>query len=303
MVNPGGQESHQFRFHRRWQVHDGRLRSYFELALKSTRTADHLIPLFYPYQRKTMQKPIAIVLAAGKGTRMQSDLPKVLCEVMGRPMIHFVLDALDEAGFEEKVVVVGYRAEKVKEALADRKNIRFALQTEQLGTGHAVMVCREVIADHHGPLLVVAGDSPMSQQSSLNELYEHFQAEKPACLLGTLEKANPDGLGRIVRDENGEFLGIVEEKDASESQRAIKEVNMSTYLFDNQSMLGVLSELKNSNSQGEYYLTDSPAHLKKQGKKVQALPVLKPCESLSINTVDELAIVDAEMQRMINENA
>lgn len=248
-----------------------------------------------------MSDPIAVILAAGKGTRMQSDLPKVLCEVMDRPMIHFVLDALEASGFKKKIVVVGYKQELVREALAEREGVEFAVQEEQLGTGHAVMVCRENLASHDGPVLIVAGDSPMIQVSSLTTLLDHFGETKPSCLLGTLKKENPHGLGRIVRDENGEFLGIVEEKDATDEQRSITEVNMSTYIFDNQEMLGVLSELKNQNSQGEYYITDCPALLREHGKKVDALPVLKPCESLSINTVDELAIVDAEMRRLLNK--
>ena len=248
-----------------------------------------------------MSDPIAVILAAGKGTRMQSELPKVLCEVMGRPMIHFVLDALEASGFKKKIVVVGYKQKLVREALVDRDGVEFAIQEEQLGTGHAVMVCRENLASQDGPVLIVAGDSPMIQVSSLKTLLEHFGETKPSCLLGTLKKENPHGLGRIVRDQNGEFLGIVEEKDATDEQRAITEVNMSTYIFDNQEMLGVLSELKNQNSQGEYYITDCPALLREHGKKVEALPVLKPCESLSINTVDELAIVDAEMRRLLNK--
>lgn len=246
-----------------------------------------------------MSEPIAVILAAGQGTRMKSDLPKVLCEIMGRPMIHYVLDALEASGFQKKVVVVGYQAEKVEQELADREHVEFVVQKERKGTGHAVMVCRDAIADHDGPLLVVAGDSPMIQPSSLNSLLQHFQDERPACLLGTLQKENPFGLGRIVRDTDGAFTGIVEEKDATEEQKKITEVNMSTYIFDNQEMLSVLSQLKNQNSQGEYYITDCPSLLLKEGKKVAALPVLKPCESLSINTVEELAIVEAEMRRMI----
>ena len=244
-----------------------------------------------------MADPIAVILAAGKGTRMKSDLPKVLCEVMGRAMIQFVVDAVEESGFREKVVVVGYQAEKVVKELSHRENIRLVLQEEQLGTGHAVMVCRDEIGGHDGPLLVVAGDSPLIQVSSLTNLLEHFRQEKPACLLGTLKKEDPFGLGRIVRDENGDFVGVVEEKDATEDQRKITEVNMSTYVFDTQALLKVLSSLKNQNSQGEYYITDCPGLLLKEGKKVEALPVLKTCESLSINTVEELAIVEAEMQQ------
>lgn len=248
-----------------------------------------------------MKEPIAVVLAAGKGTRMKSDLPKVLCQVNGRPMIHYVLDALEASGFQKMIIVVGYQADKVKQELSDRQNVEFVLQEEQLGTGHAVMVCRQAIADHDGPLLVVAGDSPMIQVSSLKSLLEHFQQEHPACLLGTLHKENPHGLGRIVRNAEGEFLGIVEEKDATDEQRRITEVNMSTYIFDNQQMLRVLSELNNQNSQGEYYITDCPALLKKEGEKVEALPVLKPCESLSINTVDELAIVEDAMRQLLDQ--
>ena len=143
----------------------------------------------------------------------------------------------------------------------------------------------------------------MIQVSSLTELLSHFQNENPSCLLGTLKKENPHGLGRIMRNEAGDFIGIVEEKDATDEQKAITEVNMSTYIFDNQEMLAVLSELKNQNSQGEYYITDCPALLIERGKKVEALPVLKPCESLSINTVDELEIVEAEMKRLLEQNA
>ena len=248
-----------------------------------------------------MAKPVAVILAAGKGTRMKSDLPKVLCQVLERAMIHYVLDALEESGVEEKIVVVGYKADLVKEELAQRSGVRFVMQEEQLGTGHAVMVCKDEIENHEGPLLVVAGDSPMIQSSSLQSLLDHFQSENPACLLGTLKKDDPHGLGRIVRDSEGEFTGIVEEKDATDEQRKITEVNMSTYVFDNQEMLKVLFELGNQNSQGEYYITDCPALLKKEGKKVDALPVLKPCESLSINTVEELAIVENALKQSLSQ--
>lgn len=248
-----------------------------------------------------MSDPIALVLAAGKGTRMKSDLPKVLCPVLGRPMIHYVLDALEASGVREKIIVVGYQADKVRSELDGREGIRFVLQEEQLGTGHAVMVCRDELSDHDGPVLIVAGDSPMIQISSLTGLLDHFRKNRPACLLGTLNKENPRGLGRIVRDPQGNFVGIVEEKDATDEQRLITEVNMSTYIFDNQEMLGVLSKLKNQNSQGEYYITDCPALLLQEGKKVEALPVLKPCESLSINTLDELAIVEDAMRQMLDK--
>ena len=242
------------------------------------------------------QNAVAVVLAAGMGTRMKSDLPKVLCPVLGRPMIEYVLDALEAAGVARTIAVVGYRASDVQAALAGRKNVEFALQTERLGTGHAVKMAREKLAGFDGPVVVVAGDSPMLQSTSIAALLDHYANHRPACLLGTLHKTNPAGLGRIVRDAVGEFAGIVEDKDASDEQRQITEVNMSTYVFDCRELLHALDLLKNENRAGEYYLTDCPGILKEEGKLVQALPVLKPCEALSINTPEELGTVEAEMK-------
>lgn len=244
------------------------------------------------------QRTIAVVLAGGRGTRMQSDLPKVLFPVHGRPMIHWVLDALDRAGVEEKIVVVGYRAELVREELSGRAGVRYALQEQQLGTGHAVQMAIPYLKQHSGNVLVVAGDSPMVQSSSLLRLLDRFSGSNAACLLGTLIKENPKGLGRILRDAAGEFSGIVEEKDATESQRAIREVNMSTYLFRVQPLLEALAALGNQNAQGEYYLTDCPSLMMSRGYPVEARAELEPCESLSINTLDELKLVEAAMKEM-----
>lgn len=243
-------------------------------------------------------EPCAVVLAAGKGTRMKSSLPKVLCPVVGRPMIHFVLDALAAAGIKRHIVVVGYEAEAVKKELAGRENVSFVLQAEQLGTGHAVAVCRDELEKQSGPTIVVAGDSPLIQSQSLKTLLEHFAKNKPSLLLGSLEKEDPTGLGRIVRDADGNFIGIVEHKDATQEQLAIKEVNMSTYFFSTPDLLTALSELKNENAQGEYYLTDCASLLHQSGRRVEALPALQPCESLSINNTDELKLVDETMRAM-----
>ena len=245
-----------------------------------------------------MAQPIAVVLAAGKGTRMKSDLPKVLCEANGRPLIDWVLDALEAAGFQQFLVVVGYEADRVKKALQDRDGVKFVLQDQQLGTGHAVKVCEDHLQGHDGPVLIVAGDSPMIQPESIRSLLDGFETEALDCLLGTLLKDNPQGLGRIVRDKAGRFEGIVEEKDATDEQRAINEVNMSTYLFRPEHLLWALGQLKNNNRQGEFYLTDCPAILLGAGRKIDALPVLKPCEALSVNTVDELAEVEIALQKL-----
>lgn len=245
-----------------------------------------------------MSRKVAVVMAAGKGTRMKSELPKVLFPVLGRPMIDYVLDALEAVPVDQSIVVVGYRADDVRQALAGRRKLAFAVQQQQLGTGHAVMMCRELLADQRGPVLVVAGDSPLMQTDSIQALFDEFDRQHPACILGTGYKEDPTGLGRIVRDAAGRFEGIVEERDATPEQHRIREVNLSCYVFDAAELLAALGQLRADNSQREYYLTDVPAVLLATGKRVEALPVLKPCEALSINTVDELAAVEAEMKRM-----
>ena len=245
-----------------------------------------------------MSKQTAVVLAAGKGTRMKSELPKVLIEVNGRPMIEYVLDSLEAGGIDRIVVVVGYRADLVQERLAHRENLEFVEQTEQLGTGHAVMVCKEALTAHNGPVMIVTGDSPLLQSESVATLLGEYTKSQPACIIGTIHKENPFGLGRIVRDASGEFSGIVEQKDATEEQQKITEVNMSTYIFRGPALLSALEQLTTDNAQQEYYITDCPGILQRQGEQVLAMPVLKPCESLSINTTEELAVVAQQMQEL-----
>lgn len=245
-----------------------------------------------------MNSPQAVVMAAGKGTRMKSELPKVLVPVLGRPMLEYVLDALVDAGIGKTIVVVGYRAEDVKATVGGRPNLEFALQAEQRGTGHAVMSAREFLTGHDGAVLVVAGDSPMMQSDSLRKLLEEYNRSRPACILGTATKDDPHGLGRVVRDSSGKFLGIVEEKDATDEQRKITEVNLSCYVFHGPDLLAALEQIKPDNAQGEYYITDCPGVLLAAGKDVRAANVLQPCESLSINSQDQLAVVEEAMRVM-----
>ena len=243
----------------------------------------------------------AVVMAAGKGTRMKSELPKVLYPVLERPMIEYVLDALEQAGVDKILIVVGYRSDLVRETLSHRRNLEFVEQTEQLGTGHAVMTCQEKLKRHNDSVMVVAGDCPMIQVSSIQKLFEAYHNEpadkRPSCILGTALKNDPAGLGRILRDAKGEFQGIIEEKDASPEQKKITEVNMSYYVFHTPDLLKALTHLRTDNAQKEYYLTDTPTIMKSQGNRVVALPVLHPIESLGINTVEEAKIVEEAMKR------
>jgi bifunctional UDP-N-acetylglucosamine pyrophosphorylase/glucosamine-1-phosphate N-acetyltransferase/UDP-N-acetylglucosamine pyrophosphorylase len=250
-----------------------------------------------------MNHPTAIVLAAGKGTRMKSDLPKVLVPIAGRPMIDFVLDMLDACGVGRQLIVVGYRSDLVREHLSRRKTsaeLVFVEQTEQLGTGHAVMVCKPQLFESNrasgGPVLIVTGDSPLVRPETIRALLAEFAKTETACLLGTAHKANPQGLGRIVRDGAGRFEAIVEERDATEAQRKITEVNMSCYVFGATDLAWALDRLKADNAQREYYLTDCPGLLRRSGRPVGAAPLLTPVETLSINTPEELREVEAALE-------
>lgn len=250
-----------------------------------------------------MSKKVAVIMAAGKGTRMKSELPKVLIPVCGKPMIEYVVETLTTAGVDEIIVVVGYRADDVRAQLQGRPKIKFALQSEQLGTGHAVMMCRDHLLDHRGPVLVVAGDSPLMQADSIQSLFAEFDRSQPACILGTGYRDDPTGLGRLVRDAQGNFSAIVEEKDATPEIKKIREVNLSCYVFHAPELLAALEQIRADNAQKEYYLTDCPSVLKKAGKDVRALDVLKPVEALSINTMAELAVVEDVLRQQATRGA
>ena len=238
----------------------------------------------------------AIVLAAGKGTRMKSELPKVLFPVCGKPMIDYVLDALNDAKVDEILTVVGYKQELVRAEIESGPNVKFAEQKELLGTGHAVMSCREYLEGFDGPVFIVAGDNPMLQSSSVERLFEEYEKSGASCVIGTVLKDDPFGMGRILRDENGNFVGIVEEKDATDEQRKIKEINISYYVFNVPDLLASLDAIRNDNAQREYYITDVPKILLDSGKTILALPVLKEVECLGVNTQDDLARVEEALK-------
>ena len=247
--------------------------------------------------------PIAVVLAAGRGTRMGSDLPKVLHEAAGKALVTWVLEALAAAGVQDRIVVVGHGADLVRRAIAGTPGVSFALQREQRGTGDAVAAAADEIraliaADAPGsrrPVVVVCGDSPMLRVESLTGLLSAWSARGAACLLGTAVTDDPTGLGRIVRDASGRFRRIVEQKDATAEERVIREVNMSTYVFEAHDLLRALAALRPDNAAGEYYITDCPGMLLDAGCLVDAVPCLDASETLSVNTPEQLAAVAAAL--------
>ena len=239
----------------------------------------------------------AIILAAGKGTRMQSDKAKVLHEVCGRPMLAYVIDACREAGCGKLLIVVGHQADRVRAAFSgDDADIEWVEQREQHGTGHAVMMCRDPLAGLSGPVLVLAGDGPLIRAETLEALLARHLADGAACTLATSILDDPGRYGRIVRDERGELESIVEFLDADPEQRAIREVNVSLYCFDAEALRGALGRLTNDNAKGEYYLTDTLGILKADGAKLSAVAAVPPEDVLSINTVDQLAEVERVMR-------
>lgn len=241
----------------------------------------------------------AIILAAGKSTRMKSELPKVLHEIGGRPMIEYVLDAARESGVTKLIVVVGHRAELVREALAHHADVEFALQTEQKGTGHAVLMCRNQLEGHTGPVLVLCGDTPLLRGESLAGLLSELQSGRAACVIGTADTQQNRGLGRIVRDKQGRFERIVEDKDTTPEQAAITEINTGCYAFRGPDLLLALGKLQPNNKQQEYYLTDCPAILKAEGKAVLASCTLDIAEAMGVNTREQLADVERVLQSRV----
>lgn len=244
-----------------------------------------------------MSAPIAVILAAGKSTRMKSSVPKVLHEVGGRPMIEHVLDAARAAGVERMIVVVGHRAELVREALARHLDLEFVLQAEQKGTGHAVMVCSENLSGHQGPVLVLAGDTPLIRSESLRRLLDELQENGAACVIGTAVTEANQGLGRIVRDGERRFVKIVEQKDATPEEAAITEINTGCYAFDGPSLVAALKQIRPENKQAEYYLTDCPAVLRAEGRPVIASAAFDIHEALGVNTRAQLAEVERALQQ------
>jgi UDP-N-acetylglucosamine diphosphorylase/glucosamine-1-phosphate N-acetyltransferase len=239
----------------------------------------------------------AIILAAGKGTRMESDLPKVCHPVGGRPMVCAVVDACFESGCSRVVVVVGYKQELVREALASYGDkVEFAVQHEQLGTGHAVVSAMDAFPSEQRAetdVFVLCGDGPLIRTTTLHTMLEKHRSTGADATLATSVIDDPDGYGRIVRDADNGFVRIVEQKNASEDELKINEVNPSYYCMNAQAMFEALKKLSRNELTGEYYITDVFEHMLKDSKRVEVIDAVPAQDILSINTLEHLAAVDA----------
>lgn len=246
-----------------------------------------------------MSNRYVIILAAGKGTRMKSRLYKVLHPVAGKAMVDHVLTQVEKIKPDMIETIIGNGADKVKDLLGDRT--KYALQSEQLGTGHAVLQSEKDLGSKEGITLVVTGDTPLFTADTFEKLLDFHEKEAAAVTILTAHADDPFGYGRIVRDANGNVEKIVEQKDASRSEQEIHEINTGVLAFDNQLLFENLHKVKNNNAQGEYYLPDVISLLKEQGKKVSAYQMADLSESMGVN--DRVALSKAEkiMQRRINE--
>jgi len=234
-----------------------------------------------------MRKPVAtIILAAGKGKRMKSNLPKVMHTLNEKPLVDWVVETALESGSERVIAVVGHGRELVMNHLSGR--VEFTIQIEQLGTGHAVLMTESILSDFDGDVLILSGDVPLLKVKTVLELIDSHRRENNFCTMITCIFENPFGYGRIVRGESGEVIGIVEERDADSEQKKIREINSGIYLVNAVEMFKSLKLLKTDNAQGEYYLTDIVSDFVNHGLRVGGHIVKDPLEISGVNSIEQL---------------
>ncbi len=239
----------------------------------------------------------AVILAAGKGTRMKSGLPKVLHQVCGRAMVEHVLQAVQEVSVQKTVLVVGYQGDLVAELVGD--SVETAYQAEQLGTAHALLQCCDAFKGYDGDILVVCGDTPLLRHQTLSQLYaEHSRSGSAATVL-TAVLADPTGYGRVIRNATGGIMKIVEQKDAVPAELAVTEINTGVYCFKAEGLFEALSQIRSDNAQGEYYLTDIIEYYIGRGDSVGAVIADDFAEVMGVNDRCQLAVVEKVLRRRI----
>jgi bifunctional UDP-N-acetylglucosamine pyrophosphorylase/glucosamine-1-phosphate N-acetyltransferase len=236
-------------------------------------------------------QPAAIILAAGRGKRMKSDLPKVLHQLGGKPMVEYVIHTAKAAGAERIILVIGHKWEQTQNYLENLK-VQFAIQREQLGTGHAVLQTKELLFDFEGEVLILCGDVPLLKVNTLKDLLEEHRRHNAAATVLTTILEDPSGYGRIIRDVKGAVQEIVEDKDASADQKRVREINTGTFCFDKKSLFSVLEKVTNHNRQGEYYLTDTLKLLLNQKLSVRAVVATDSSETMGVNSPEELEVAE-----------
>lgn len=241
---------------------------------------------------------MAIVMAAGKGTRMKSKKSKLVQKIYGKEIVKRAVENAEKAGVSDIVAVVGYQKEEVMAVLGD--TVKYAFQEDMLGTGHAVMQAKEYLQGKKGRVLVLNGDVPLLRPETLNKLLEKSIENKEYATLLTAIYDNPYGYGRIIRDEGGNVSAIVEEKDTTEDQKEIKEINAGIYCFDIEELMSALDEIKPNNSQGEYYITDVIEIMNKKGLKTGAVVVEDNTEILGVNDRIQLEMLTKVLQMRVN---
>jgi UDP-N-acetylglucosamine diphosphorylase/glucosamine-1-phosphate N-acetyltransferase len=229
----------------------------------------------------------ALILAAGKGTRMKSDMAKVLHVLEGKPLLYYSLEAARDAGAQKIIVIVGHQSDKVRESFLD-PDLIFVEQMPQLGTGHAVMQAREVLCDYKGLTVILCGDVPLLKSETIRLLIHHHRDAQACVTVLTTEPPGPHAYGRIVKNHQGEILKIVEHRDATEAERNIMEINTGIYCVDTPFLFSALAQVKNDNQQKEYYLTDIVEIARRDGRKVHAFLTADYVEVMGINTFEEL---------------
>jgi bifunctional UDP-N-acetylglucosamine pyrophosphorylase/glucosamine-1-phosphate N-acetyltransferase len=237
----------------------------------------------------------AVILAAGQGKRMKSDLPKVLHTISDRPMVSYVIDAVRGFSDGKIILVIGHQADRVREAVGN-EGVGFVLQAEQLGTGHAVMQCEEALADFDGNLMVLNGDVPCLQTATLRDFVAFHREQHAAGTVLTAELSDATGYGRIVRGPDESLLRIVEHKDASPDELEIREINSGLFCFDKKALFDALHGVDQDNAQGEYYITDVIELMRAGGQVVAAYRVEDENEVSGVNDVDELDAIRRQFE-------